>query len=186
MAFTISKNWKRSVGILLIILLASIIFAILYPFYSINEGLASSLTGSDITNLQKVLQKYSDTANDNCQKTNNAILSLGSSDPQTMQINSAIKNNTSNTACTIVDQISNIATDSGVVGAINTCYGNNYAAVLNLLNSINSSPLKQALADDPNFAQIVKTQTTNPSVSGQNSTYNMINGYVMGAISTSG
>ena len=83
-------------------------------------------------------------------------------------------------------QISNIATDSGVVGAINTCYGNNYAAVLNLLNSINSSPLKQALADDPNFAQIVKTQTTNPSVSGQNSTYNMINGYVMGAISTSG
>lgn len=170
-------SWK----ILLLILLASIVFSILYPFYSLHEGIGSSLSSTDITNIQGALNTYSTTANTNCQKANNSILSVAGPDPQSMQITSTIKNNNSNTQCAILDQIANVATDTGVLGAVNTCYGENYAAVLNLLGQING-PFKQALADDANFAQIVKVQTANPSVSGQNSTFNTINTYVTGAL----
>ena len=102
-----------------------------------------------------------------------------------MQINSTIKNNTVNTQCAILEQISGVATETDILGVVNTCYGSNYTAVLNLLEQING-PFNQALKNDSNFEKIVEVQTKNPSIHGQTSTYNMINSYVTGALATTG
>jgi len=181
-----TKSYIGTLKILFIILLASIIFSMLYPFYSLQEGIGSSLTSTDITNLQEVLKTYATTANENCHKANNSILTVSGKDSQHMKINSLIKNNNNtNTQCAILEQISAVATDTDILGAINTCYGSNYTAVLNLLSQING-PYKQSLKNDSNFEKIVEVQTKNPSTTGQSSTYNTINGYVMGALAVTG
>lgn len=175
-----TKSYIDTLKILFIILLVSIVFSMLYPF---KEGIGSSLTSTDITNLQGALKDYANTANENCQKANNSILTLSGKDPQSMQINSTIKNNTINTQCAILEQISGVATETDILGVVNTCYGSNYTAVLNLLEQING-PFNQALKNDSNFEKIVEVQTKNPSIHGQTSTYNMINSYVTGALAT--
>ena len=169
----------KSVGILLIILLFTLVFSILYPFYSINEGIGTSLLTTDIKNIQSALTTYTTEATANCQTALNTINPLIPKDRSlSMNINQPSGSPLPN-PCAKVDSINNQSpSNTDIMNAINTCYGANYSAVLNLLNTINSSPTNVALKNDPNFAQIIKTQTNNPVVSGPNSSVNLINNYV--------
>ena len=137
----------RSIGILLILLLCTLVFSILYPFYSLNhditegitEGIGTSLLASDMTNIQGALTTYTTEATLNCQKAVNTINPLISSDPKlSMNVNQSNSSPLPN-PCATVDSISNQKpSNSNIIKAINTCYGSNYAAVLNLLDTINN------------------------------------------------
>jgi hypothetical protein len=173
----------KSIGILLILLFCTLVFSILYPFYSlkqdITEGIGTSLLASDMTNIQGALTTYTTEATLNCQKAVNTINPLISSDPKlSMNVNQSNSSPLPN-PCATVDSISNQKpSNSNIIKAINTCYGSNYAAVLNLLDTINNAPTNVALKNDPNFAQIIKTQTDQPVVSGPQSSANLISTYI--------
>jgi hypothetical protein len=182
----------KSTGLLLIILLLTLVFSILYPFYSIDQGIpegirenmGTSLLSGDIKNIQNALSTYSTKANGNCQKALNIINPLIKGDPQ-LSMNVSQNNAAGSPVaqpCASVDSINNQSpSDSKIINAINSCYGANYASVLNLLNTINSKPTNDALTNDPNFAKIIKTQTNQPVVSGPQSTYNTIYQYISAA-----
>jgi hypothetical protein len=169
----------KSISILLVILLLALVFSILYPFYSIHEGIGSSLLATDITNIQAALTTYTTEATANCQKAINTINPLIPKDRSlSMSVNQP-NNSPLPNPCAKVDSINNQSPlNTDIINAINTCYGANYSAVLNLLNTINTAPTNIALKNDPNFAQIIKTQTNSPVVSGPNSSVNLINNYV--------
>jgi len=169
----------KSISILLIILFSALVFSILYPFFSISENIGTSLLATDITNIQSALTTYTTSATSNCQTAVNTINPLISSDPKlSMNINQANSSPLPN-PCATVDNIHNQSpSNTNIINAINTCYGANYAAVLNLLDTINSEPTNVALKNDPTFAQIMKTQTSQPVVSGPQSSANLISTYI--------
>lgn len=173
----------KSIGILFAILILALVFSIIYPFYSINEGLGTSLLPGDISSIQTALTTYSTAANSNCQTAVNTINPLLNSDPK-LSMNVTMPNDAPVVQpCTTVDSIHNQGpSNTTIMNAINTCYGANYAAVLNLLNTINSPPANQALKNDPTgFGQLIKSNTDKPSVSGSQSTYNQIYQYISAA-----
>lgn len=169
----------KSISILLIILFSALVFSILYPFFSISENIGTSLLATDITNIQSALTTYTTSATSNCQTAVNTINPLISSDPKlSMNINQANSSPLPN-PCATVDNIHNQSpSNTNIINAINTCYGANYAAVLNLLDTINSEPTNVALKNDPTFAQIIKTQTSQPVVNGPQSSANLISTYI--------
>ena len=170
-----------SISILLVILFSTLVFSILYPFFSLNnaegltEGLGTSLSPADAATVQAALTTYSTSATSNCQTAMNTINPLISSDPKlSMNVNQANSSPLPN-PCATVDSINNQSpSNTNIINAINTCYGANYAAVLNLLNTINSADIKS----DPSFTQIMNTQTKQPVVSGPQSSANLISTYV--------
>lgn len=176
---------KKSYGILLIILFSTLVFSMLYPFYpGIREGLGSSLTAVDISNVQQSLNNYTtsvESPDGACAKALTAIKSAkpppGETDIMVSNtIPMTIQQNEGATNCTLVDKVAALNTPNETVNhAINTCYGQKYAAVLNMLNTIQKSP---AMKSDSNFSTIVNTQLNAPNVSGQNSSYNAIRQYL--------
>jgi len=171
----------KSIGILLIVLLSTLVFSILYPFFILNqtegltEGIGTSLTPADTATIQSALTTYTTAATSNCQTAVNTINPLIASDSKlSMNVNQANSSPLPN-PCATVDNINNQSpSNTNIINAINTCYGANYAAVLNLLNTINSADIKS----DPTFSQIIKTQTNQPVVNGPQSSANLISTYV--------
>jgi hypothetical protein len=176
---SIRFNSIGPIGFLLIVLFFTLVFSILYPFFIISENIGTSLLSTDVSNIQTALTTYTSAATSNCQTAMNTINPLLSSDPKlSMNVNQSNSSPLPN-PCASVDNIHNqTPSNENIMNAINTCYGANYAAVLNLLNTLNSEPANVALKNDPIFAQIVKTQTNNPTVSGSQSSANVINNYV--------
>lgn len=176
---------KKTYGILLIILFATLVFSMLYPFYSgIREGIGSSLTAVDISNVQQSLNSYTTAVESPEGACAIALSAIKEAKPPpgetdftlTNTIPMTIQQNEGSTNCTLVDKVAGLnSQNASVTKAINTCYGQKYSAVLNMLNTIQQSP---AMRSDTNFAMIVNTQLSNPSINGSNSAYNSINQYI--------
>ena len=176
---------KKTYGILLIILFATLVFSMLYPFYTgIREGIGSSLTAVDISNVQQSLNSYTtavESPEGACATALSAIKEAkhppGETDfTLTNTIPMTIQQNEGSTNCSLVDKIAGLnSQNASITKAINTCYGQKYSAVLNMLNTIQKSP---AMKSDTSFAMIVNTQLSNPSINGSNSAYNSINQYI--------
>ena len=183
---------KKNYGILIFILLATLVFSMIYPFgfgYGIQEGLGSSLTAVDISNVKQTLSTYTDSVESSNGACAVALTTIKSAKPTTGQTDFMVTNtipmtlqqNTGSTNCTLVDKIAALnSTNTDVVNAISTCYGQKYTAVLNMLNNIQNS---SAMKADSSFATIVNTQANNPSVNGPSTTYNTISQYINTAAS---
>ena len=92
-----------------------------------------------------------------------------------------IQQNEGSTNCTLVDKVAALnSTNPTILKAINTAYGQKYTAVLTMLNTIQQSP---AMKSDSNFAMIVNTQLSNPSINGPNSSYNAVDQFLKTAAS---
>lgn len=181
---------KKSYGILLIILFATLVFSMLYPFYTgIREGLGTSLTAVDISNIQQSLNTYTNAVESPEGACAKALTAIKSAKPPagetdfivTNTIPMTIQQNEGSTNCTLVDKIAALnSKNTSVLNAINTCYGQKYTAALNMLTTIQQSP---AIKSDSSFANIVNIQLNNPSVNGSNSSYNTINEFIKTAAS---
>lgn len=181
---------KKGYGLLLIILFATLVFSMLYPFYTgIREGIGSSLTAVDISNVQQSLNTYTtavESPDGACAKAlttmKNAKPPAGETDfTVTNTIPMTIQQNEGSTNCTLVDKVAALnSTNATIIKAINTAYGQKYTAVLNMLNTIQQSP---AVKSDSNFATIVNAQLSNPSINGPNSSYNTIDQFIKTAAS---
>jgi hypothetical protein len=181
---------KKGYGILLIILFATLVFSMLYPFYTgIREGLGSSLTAVDISNVQQTLNTYTTAVESPDGACAKALTEIKSAKPPpgetdftvTNTIPMTIQQNEGSTNCTLVDKVAALnSNNESVLKAINTAYGQKYTAVLTMLNTIQQSP---AMKSDSNFAMIVNTQLKNPSISGPNSSYNAIDQFIKTASS---
>jgi len=181
---------KKGYGLLLIILFATLVFSMLYPFYTgIREGIGSSLTSVDISNVQQTLNTYTkavESPEGTCAK---ALTEIKNAKPPSGETDFLVSNtipmtiqqNEGSTNCTLVDKIAALnSKNPSIVKAINTAYGEKYTAVLNMLNTIQQSP---AMNSDSNFATIVNAQMSNPSISGPSSSYNAIDQFIKTAAS---
>lgn len=176
---------KKRYGILLIILIATLLFSMLYPFYTgIREGIGSSLTAVDISNVQQTMNTYTtavESPDGACAKALKEI--KGAKPPPgdtdfilTNTIPMTIQQSEGSTNCTLIDKVAALNSNNpSVLNAINTAYGQKYTAVLTMLNTIQQSP---AMESDNDFAMIINTQLSNPSVSGPNSSYNAIDQFI--------
>lgn len=181
---------KKTYGILLIILFATLVFSLLYPFYTgIREGIGSSLTAVDISNVQQSLNTYTSSVESPEGACAKALTKIKSAKPPAGETDFTVSNtipmtiqqNEGSTNCTLVDKVAALnSKNTSVLNAINTCYGEKYTAALNMLNTIQQSP---AMQSDNNFATIIKSQLDNPSISGANSSYNTINQFIKTAAS---
>ena len=181
---------KKGYKILLIILFATLVFSMLYPFYTgIREGLGSSLTAVDISGIQQTLNTYTTTVESPDGACAKALTEIKGAKPPpgetdftvTNTIPMTIQQNEGSTNCTLVDKVAALnSTNPTILKAINTAYGQKYTAVLTMLNTIQLSP---AMKSDSNFAMIVNTQLSNPSINGPNSSYNTIDQFIKTAAS---
>lgn len=171
---------KKTYGILLIILFATLVFSMLYPFYpGIREGLGSSITATDISNIQQTLNKYYndvESAGGPCDQALTEIKAIPAPSTSDAVFNNVMTtvNSTSDqttSKCALVDKAAAFNTNNpGVSEAINACYGKKYTSVLNMLNTLKKSDAMK----DSDFANQVNSNIKTPIVSGTNSSYNAI------------
>lgn len=175
---------RKNIGILVIILLGALVFSVLYPFYSgIHEGMGSSLTSSDIRIVQDSLDTYVTTVESPGGACDTALKAIQNAKPEgddqillTQTIPLTISSNKDSKTCAVIDKIQALnPQNTDVSNALNTCYGQKYAAALTLLNTIKNS---SAMTSDTTFATTVKNQINSPSVKGTDSSYEQIKQYL--------
>ena len=168
----------KATKILLFILIIVLLFCMIYPFYSITrEGLANSFTAVDISNVQQYLDTYNTVTDDGSCAT--AVKSLKALNfPNTNKI---IQSNSDSTNCVIVEKIAalNIKNDK-VLQILNTCYGQKYSAVLNMITNIKKTDV---YTTNSGFSDYINNASKSPSVSGNGETAASIKSYMdaMGA-----
>lgn len=181
-------DWK-TIYMLLFILLATLVFSIIYPFYTVQqiEGLASSLSSEDISTVQKALDTYTNEVEgpsgacpEALSKIKEVSMKITGDKTDTLIKNTiplTIQQNEENKSCVIVDKVAALnPPNKDIAAQINTCYGKKYTAVLNMLNTINNS---SAVKTDKEFGVIIKNQLTSPSVTGgTESSFSTINKYL--------
>jgi hypothetical protein len=179
-------EWK-TIYMLLFILLATLVFSIIFPFYTVQEGLASSLSSEDISTVQNALDSYTNEVEGTSGACDTALskikeVSMKKTGDKTdvlikNTIPLTIQQNQENKSCVIIDKIAALnPPNKDIAAQINTCYGKKYTAVLNMLNTINNS---SAVTNDKEFGVIIKNQLNTPSVTGgMDSTFSTINQYI--------
>lgn len=176
-------TWKTT-GILLIILIGTLVFSILYPFYTgVQEGMGSSMTSSDIKSVEDALDDYVKTVESPGGVCDAALKEIKNAKPDgtddlilTQTIPLTISSNKDSKSCSIVDKIQTLnPRNAGVIKALSACYGDKYAATLTMLNTIETS---SASTNDRTFATMVKNQINNPVVKGADSSYDQISQYL--------
>jgi len=164
---------NKHIGFLIFILLVTLTFSI--QFSSVYEGMTDSsstqmLTVSDISGINLALSDYYSNTEATCKTAVSAIQKLNIP-------NIVIKNDLS--YCAIIDNISASNQNNPQLNdLINTCYGNKYTEVLNLLNEIENGTTYQT---NSNFSSYINNLGNSPSISGSKTTAGIIQKYVGGA-----
>lgn len=164
--------------IFIVLLFLFLIYPVYTPFYkTIREGASNSFSAVDISNVQQHIDVYDKNTDDGACLT--AVKSMKALNfPNT---NKMIQSNSELPNCAIIEKIAalNIKNEK-VLNIINTCYGQKYSAVLNMITSIKTT---DAYTNNSNFSDFINNASNSIAVSGNNATPSKIKTYMdaMGA-----
>ena len=158
--------------IILILLIACLLFVMLYP--TNKEGMSNSgdkpLTDKEIEMMNELLQKYNKESQEICDFCVTQLQNMNFSN-----ISNMIETEKKLSSCALIDKISASNQNLKVFEIINVCYGKKYGALLNMLSTIK---LSESYKNNTSFAGYIDNLTKNLSVIGNNDTAYSIKQYI--------
>jgi hypothetical protein len=172
-----SKTTFRSISLLLIILFVALAISVIYPFFlGVHEGLTSAELDPS-GKIRTALDEYNSITEKNCQTAISSISSIsGLAQTDSIAISPIVGNTNFTNAAKLQQIIALNSSTPGLLEVINKVQGQNYTALLKLLQSLPTT------TNDATFNDKVKQQLTTVTKITNNtdmqSPYYTINTYV--------
>lgn len=158
--------------IILILLIAGVLFIILYP--TNKEGMSNTgdnpLTVKEIEMMNELLDKYNKESQEICDVCLTQLQNMN-----LPNVSKMIETEKKLSSCALIDKLSGSSQNLKVFEIINVCYGKKYGALLNIISTIK---LSGSYKNNPSFATYIDNLTKNLSVIGNNDTAYSIKQYI--------